>query len=196
MWIDWHLGSIVGSPRLARPVPPLNVTKWSLFGSPFDQRIRQSGDTLTSTTHSSPGPIRSRAVLAGAVKLAALAILAVVLMAPAAGCGGKPDFCEDRTTLENSVKGLPSAATSGGVNGLESQLTQVESDAKALIDSAKSDYPNESSAIQSSINQLKLSAENLPEKPSAAQLAAVGLNASAVVNSVKAFSAATDESCK
>lgn len=146
--------------------------------------------------NSSSDQSRSRTALAAMVKLATLAILAVVLMAPAAGCGGKPDFCEDRTTLESSVKGLPSAATSGGVSGLESQLTQVESDAKALIASAKSDFPNEAGAIESAIDQLKLSVEGLPEKPSTAQLAAVGLNATAVVNSVKAFSAATSEACE
>ena len=146
--------------------------------------------------NSSSDQSHSRTALAAAVKLATLAILAVVLMAPAAGCGGKPDFCEDRTTLENSVKGLPSAATSGGVSGLESQLTQVESDAKTLIASAKSDFPNEAGAIESSLDQLKLSVEGLPEDPSTAQLAAVGLNATAVVNSVKSFSAATSEACE
>lgn len=129
------------------------------------------------------------------IKLALLAMVAVVVMAPTAGCG-TPDFCEDRTTLENSVKGLPNAATSGGVSGLETQLKQVETDANALIASAKSDFPNETGALESSLNQLKASVENLPEKPTSAQLAAIGLNASAVVNSVQAFVTATDEECK
>lgn len=158
--------------------------------------LERSEDTLTDQKLSANRSNHGRVALSAAVKFAVLAALAVVLMAPAAGCGGKPDFCEDRTTLENSVKGLPTAATSGGVSGLETQLTQVETDAKTVIDSAKADFPNETNALNSSIEQLKTSVENLPEKPSTAQLAAIGLNASAVVNSVQAFNTATDEACK
>jgi spore maturation protein SpmA len=128
-------------------------------------------------------------------ELAALALIAVLAMVVATGCG-KPAYCQDVTNLQNAVKGLPNAATSGGVSGLESQLNTIESDAKTLQSSAKSDFPSEASAVESSISQLKTSVSSLPSKPTAQQLAAVGINASAVVSSVKSFQSATSSKCK
>lgn len=130
------------------------------------------------------------------VPLVALSMLALFAVGAASGCGGKPQFCDDRTTLQESVKSLPSAATSGGVSGLEAQITKVETDAKTLIDSAKSDFPSESSAIENALNQLKSSVSGLPEKPSTSQLAGIVINATAVVNAVNSFVSATDEECK
>lgn len=135
------------------------------------------------------------ALTARRAELAALVLVAALAMSVASGCG-KPSYCADLTTLQDSVKALPGQATSGGVSGLESQLKTVESDAKALTASAKSDFPDQTSAIESSIDQLKTSVTGLSEKPSTKQLAAIGINASAVVNSVQSFQAATKDACK
>lgn len=116
-------------------------------------------------------------------------------MAVATGCG-KPQYCSDLSTLQTAVKNLPSSATSGGVSGLESQLKTIQSDATALSASAKSDFPSETNNVTSTIGQLEASIKELPSKPSAAQLATVGINASAVVNSVQAFQNATSKDCK
>lgn len=136
------------------------------------------------------------------LKLVTLLALTALTVIVAAGCGGKPAFCEDRTTLEQSVKGLPGAATSGGVSGLQAQVTKVQTDANALIASARSDFPTESKTLEDSINQLETSVTSLPtsatgapEKPSKTQLAAIGLNVSAVVSSFDAFERATDAEC-
>jgi len=125
-----------------------------------------------------------------------LGILAVATAAMLAGCGGKPAYCSDLTTLQASVKDLPSAASSGGVSGLQAQLTKIKGEAQTLQSSAKSDFPSQSSAVESSISQLEASFKALPSKPTAAQAAALGLNASAVVNSVNAFTSATSSKCK
>jgi len=124
----------------------------------------------------------------------ALALTVMAFMF-AAGCGSKPQYCTDRTALENAVKDLPSEATTKGVSGLEAQITTVQNDANALADPAKSDFPTETDAIESSITQLQTSVKNLPAKPSTADLAAVAINATAVVNSVKSFKSATDSKC-
>jgi hypothetical protein len=129
------------------------------------------------------------------VEIAALALVAALAMSVATGCG-KPQYCEDLSTLQGAVKDLPSQATSKGVSGLEAQLKTIQSDADALVSSAKSDFPNETTAVESSVNQLKSSVTGLPAEPTTAELAAIALNASAVVNSVQQFQAATKDACK
>lgn len=135
-------------------------------------------------------PLR-RPARAGLAALLALSLLAV------AGCGGddKPSYCSDRTNLENSVKGLTDAAKSGGTSGLQTQLKTIETDANDLISSAKDDFPSETSTLQTTIDQMKTSVEGLGSNPSAAQLAPLVLNASAVVNAVKSFTDATKSAC-
>lgn len=131
-----------------------------------------------------------------ALKFVALALLTALSVVVAVGCGSKPAFCEDRTTLQESVKDLPSAATSGGVAGLEAQVSKVEAEAKTLIDSAKGDFPTETASIESALDQLQKSVADLPDEPSTSQIAGLAINATAVVNSVNTFVAATNEECK
>jgi hypothetical protein len=135
-----------------------------------------------------PGP--ARPVVAAAA--AALALLV-------AGCGGsdKPAYCSDRSDLEASVKSLGNVSelTSGGLSGLQSKLSKVDSDARKLVDSAKSDFPSETDAISSSVSKLDSSVRGLPSNPSAAQLTAVGVNVKAVATSVSDFTQATSSKC-
>ena len=146
----------------------------------------------------SPTRIRERRH-ARAARLAARTSLALVLwgrvvaLAAVAGCGGssKPSYCSDRSSLENSVKGLTSAATSGNVSALKSQVATIKSDATSLVNSAKSDFPSETSAIKSSVDTLDDAVTTLPSSPSAAQVVTVGRDAAGVVSSVKSFSDAT-----
>jgi hypothetical protein len=127
--------------------------------------------------------------------IAVLALIGILSLAVATGCG-KPEYCSNLNSLQAAVKDLPSSATSGGVQGLENQLQTIENETKSLVSSAKSDFPNQSSALESAVNQLKTSVKALPEKPSATQLAAIGINASAVVSSASAFQSATADKCK
>lgn len=138
-----------------------------------------------------PRPINTRRN----TEFAVLALIAALAMSVATGCG-KPQYCTDLTTLQNAVKDLPSQATSKGVSGLESQLNTIQSDADALVSSAKSDFPSETAAVKSAVDQLKTSVTSLPDKPSGTQLAAIGINASAVVSSVNSFQSATKDACK
>ena len=123
------------------------------------------------------------------VLLASGAAIAVVALT---GCSSsKPAYCTDRATLENSVKGL----TSVSISTLKSQLSQIQSDATALVNSAKSDFPSQTSAISSSVSALKNSVTALPSSPSASQIATVGKDAASVVSSVKNFTDATSSQC-
>jgi hypothetical protein len=109
------------------------------------------------------------------------------------GCSSsKPAYCTDRTNLQNSVKGLN---VSSGVSGLKSQIQMIQSDATTLVNSAKGDFPSQTSAITSSVDALKSSIAALPSSPSAAQLATVTRDAASVGSSVKSFIDASNSSC-
>ena len=139
----------------------------------------------------SPGGMRARAGRAW-VLLACAAAIAVVALA---GCGSsKPAYCTDRANLENSVKGLSNLSGSG-ISGLKSQITQIQSDATAVVNSAKGDFPTQTSAISSSVSALKNSLTGLPSSPSVAQVATVTKDAASVVSAVKTFSDATSSQC-
>jgi hypothetical protein len=113
-----------------------------------------------------------------------------------AGCSSsKPAYCTDRTNLENSVKGLTSLTASSGISGLTSQVKTIQSDATALVNSAKSDFPSQTSAITSSVNALKTSVTGLSSSPSATQVATVTRDAASVVSSVKTFTDASSSKC-
>jgi hypothetical protein len=103
--------------------------------------------------------------------------------------------CTARANLESSVKGLKNLNVSGGISGLESQLKKIETDSAALVSAAKGDYPSETSAIKSSVNALKGSVKDLSSNPSAAAIAKVTTDASAVVSSVTAFTNTTKSKC-
>jgi hypothetical protein len=143
-----------------------------------------------------PGSLTSaRAAVRRSIRLL-LACLAALALSALAGCGSsKPAYCTSRSNLENSVKGMTSLNASSGVSALQSQLNKIQSDATALVNSAKGDFPTETSAIKSSVDSLVSAAKGLSSSPSPAQIAAVAGAASSVVSSVKSFTDATSSKC-
>ncbi len=129
-----------------------------------------------------------RVPLASATAAAAVVVTLV-------GCSSKPAYCADRTNLENSVKGLTSLTASSGVSALKSQVAKIQSDATTLVNSAKGDFPSQTSAITTSVDALKSSVAGLSSSPSAGQIATVTKDASSVVSSVNSFTDATNSSC-
>lgn len=126
------------------------------------------------------------------------AVLAASALVAAAGCGGgsgKPAYCSDRSKLESSIKGLTGVSLSGGLSGVEAQLRTIQSDATALVASARSDFPTQTSAIQSSITALENAVRTLPSSPSATQIATIATDAANVVSAVKSFTDATSSKC-
>jgi hypothetical protein len=122
--------------------------------------------------------------------LVAMACLAI------AGCGSsKPAYCSARSNLENSIKGLTSLNASSGVSGLEAQLQKIQTAATSLVNSAKSDFPNETSAITSSLDALMSTVKGLSGTPSASQIATVAKQASDFASSVQTFTSATSSKC-
>jgi hypothetical protein len=133
----------------------------------------------------------------GAASLAAAAAAAAGLLA---GCGGSssstPAYCAARTNLQQSVEGLKNVdIKSGGVNAVKAQLQTVEGDAKAVVSSAKQDFPNQTGAISSSVSTLSTAVKDIPSSPSASDLLAVGQDVANVTNAVKGFVDATGSNC-
>jgi hypothetical protein len=141
-------------------------------------------------------PVRSRAGRVDTWARAAVALVAVAGVVAMAGCGSsKPAYCTDRTNLENSIKGLSRPDLSSGLSSLEAQLKKIESSATTLVNSAKSDFPSETSAITSSVDSLESAVTQLASDRSAANIAAVTADAASVAKSVKSFTDATNSKC-
>ncbi len=111
-----------------------------------------------------------------------------------AGCGGsgKPAFCGDLSSLQKSVTGIN---VSGGVSSLKTQLGQIQTDAKNVVSSAKSDFPDQTAAINSSVTKLQASLKAIPSSPTPQQLATVASDIKAVVDAVNSFVSASKSKC-
>ena len=98
-----------------------------------------------------------------------LAIAALV----AAGCGGddKPAYCSDVSDLQQSVDDRQErpADESGALSTLQTDLQKVQTNANAVVSSAKQDFPSETSALKSSVSSLSTTIEQLPASPTAQQ---------------------------
>jgi flagellar hook-associated protein FlgK len=125
------------------------------------------------------------------------AAIAVVAVLAACGSSSKPSYCQQTASLKQSVQDLGSVnIVQGGTNALTSALSKVQTDASAVVSSAKGDFPSETSAITSSIDALKKSAQSLASSPTQpAVIAAVPGQISAVVKSIQNFSSATSSKC-
>ena len=127
---------------------------------------------------------------------AAVALLATAFTIALVGCG-KPDYCSDRSNLEQSVKSLTDVnlTESGGADRLKSQLDKVQSDAKQVASSAKSDFPSETGQLESSVSTLDKSLQALPSSPSSEELKGLAPQVTAVAGASRSFVTATDSEC-
>jgi hypothetical protein len=83
----------------------------------------------------------------------------------------------------------------GGTSALDAQLQKVKSNATKLESSAKSDFPTETAAIQSSVSALDTAVRSLPKSPSVQELAPIAIDVKNVANAVTSFADATKSKC-
>ncbi len=104
-------------------------------------------------------------------------IVAAALVAAlvAAGCGGssKPDYCSNVSDLRQSVDDLKSVNLEfADLSTLQADVQKVLSNAAAVVSSAKQDFPNETSALESSVSRLSTDIKGLPShRPAGSSLA-------------------------
>ena len=131
-------------------------------------------------------------------RAALVAIAPFAVTVAIAGCGSdKPGYCSDRSELESSVRALDDGEVlrQGGVQDLRTKLQAVEADARALVSSAKGDFPSETSALETSVDGLKTAVQQLPSSPSPQEVALVAADAKAVVTSFQDFKGASNSKC-
>jgi hypothetical protein len=128
------------------------------------------------------------------IRIQLLLVAAVLLVA---GCGGgQPDYCSDVSDLEQSVKDLGSVdVVEGGRAAVNEALDVVEGNTQAAVDSAKSDFPGETSAMTKSISDLTSSAGELGKSPTPQQVARVAADVGVVASAVEDFVDATRSEC-
>jgi hypothetical protein len=149
-----------------------------------------------SVVRLSAWPGRSRARQGGTWARILLACALAIGIVALVGCSSsKPAYCTDRSNLQNAVNGLKSLNASSGTSAWKSQVQMVQSAATALVNSAKSDFPSQTSAITSSVDALNSSVAALSSSPSAAAVVTVTTDASSVQSSVKNFTDATSSQC-
>jgi hypothetical protein len=130
------------------------------------------------------------------------AFAAAVGLVAVAACGSssastssRPAYCSDRTSLQNSVKGLTSLNASAGISGLQSQAKKVQTSANRLANATKSDFPSQSNALNASITALENSVRALASDPSATNIGTVTKDAGNVVSSAGKLVSATSSKC-
>lgn len=129
---------------------------------------------------------------------AAAACAAAALAAGACGSssGGQPSYCQARDDLQESITGLKGVdVTAQGTDKLKAQLADVADQAKAVAAATKDDFPSQSGAVQSSVDQLKQSVDALSGAPSAQQVVELGTQVAAAGSSVKSLGEATKDAC-
>jgi hypothetical protein len=116
----------------------------------------------------------------------------------ASGCGeDEPAYCSDLGELEQSVNQLGDVdVVGGGTDAVREALREVEADARSVIDSAQSEFSDETDAIAESLSTLEASVRQLSGSPSTDQTATVLADASELVTSVDELIEATASRCE
>jgi hypothetical protein len=143
------------------------------------------------STHRRAGWARIPFAVAGAIALVAAAACG----SSASTTSSRPAYCADRTSLQNSIKGLTSLNASSGISGLQKQVDKVKTSATSLANATKNDFPSQSSALNSSITALENSARSLASNPSAANITTVTKDAGNVVTAARNLVNATNAKC-
>ena len=142
---------------------------------------------MASRNRRSPGPVHVCVLIALSIGVGILA-----------GCGGsgKPAYCSSVSDLKSSVKELPNTnVVQNGVSALEAAVTKVRTNATAAANDAKGDFPSETGAMKTSVNELSTTVKQVVSSPTPETLARVPGEVSAVVNSVNSFTSATSSKC-
>jgi outer membrane murein-binding lipoprotein Lpp len=126
----------------------------------------------------------------------AVALAAAVLVAAGCGSDDKPEYCSNVSDLQQSVDDLKSVQLErGALSTLQTDVQKVQSNANAVVSSAKQDFPSETSALESSVSSLSTSIEQLPPDPTTQQLRSLRPQIRNVVTATQGVEDATSSAC-
>ena len=124
------------------------------------------------------------------------ALAAVALVAAGCGSSSKPAYCSNVTDLQNSVNSLKSVQLgSNTISTLKADVQKVQTNANAVVSSAKQDFPTQTSALQSSVSSLSTSVQALPAAPTAQQLVPITAEVASTVSAADSLKSATSSAC-
>jgi hypothetical protein len=127
------------------------------------------------------------------LSIAAVLAAAIAVSVSVSACGSsKPKYCSDVTDLQKSLGDFD---VSGGLSSVKTQLQGIKSDTDQLISSAKSDFPQQTSAVRTALNRLSTTGQAAVAAPTPANLRAAGADARSLVNAVDTFSSDTKSKC-
>jgi hypothetical protein len=144
-------------------------------------------------------PDAIRETVSGMKPSRATVALALAVAAVLSGCGGssKPAFCSSLNDLKTSVTDLKNVdVIKNGTSSVTAALQKVQSNAKSVVSSAKSDFPTQTQAISSAVTTLETTIGELKSSPTQPSLiAALPGQVSALANSVKTFESDASSKC-
>lgn len=113
------------------------------------------------------------------------------------GCSNsKPGFCSDVDNLKGSVKELVNIqVNSNTISEVQTDFQTVQTDAEAAIQSARTDFPDETQRLEDAIKGTRSAIEGLPSSPSTEQYIALGAQVIALGTAAKDFQDAASSAC-
>ena len=128
--------------------------------------------------------------------LPASAVAAVAIALGAAGCSSTPDFCSDVDALRSSANDLVAIQiNSNTINEVQTDFEKVQSDAERVVESAREDFPQETSNLENRIDSTKKAIEDFPASPAAGDYVALGLQVVALGQAAEDFRNAASSAC-
>ncbi len=152
------------------------------------------------STESSKRPVLDALAASRRRHAAVLALLALLIAGGLlAGCGSssKPAYCSPVSKVENAVKSLPTVddVKKNGVGTLKSAVSQLQQNATAAVNQAKSDFSSQTTALKTSVDALSTTVKQVVGKPSLQTLAQLPAELSAVSTAAKNLQTAVSSKC-
>lgn len=124
------------------------------------------------------------------------AVLTLALAGLAAGCSSTPAYCTAAANLKTSVSKLGHVdVAKNGLSSLQTALNNVTSNAKTFASDAKSAYPSQTTALQTSISGLGTAIKSAQGQPPLTAASAVASSVTQVKNSASALQSAVSGKC-
>ena len=130
-------------------------------------------------------------------RLALLALLIAGGMLAGCGSSSKPAYCSPVSKVENAVKSLPTVndVKTNGIGTLKSAVQQLQQNATAAVNQAKSDFSSQTTALKTSVDALSSTVNQVVGTPSRQTLAQLPAELSAVKTAAKNLQSAVSSKC-
>ena len=122
----------------------------------------------------------------------------LVVSGLAVGCSSsKPAYCTDAANLKTSVQNLGNVdVAKNGLSSLQTALTSVKTNASAFATDAKSAYPSQTAALNTSLSSLQTAITSAKGQPLATAAATIVPAVTQVKNSASALQSAASGKCQ